>query len=411
MKYFRRKKFFSQVGIAGSWCVLGVGLCFLFCRYPYAPGPEAALFAEKDTVQDYSTRVFPVNGSKQICNPSIALDTVHFPGCMLWLNFSGDLPVHVPGDIEFPLPASSHDRLTIVDTSNTVRWVMMKDEFAAGELEELQDPEWAAHPGYIVSLLSEQAGTVWGCYAIHPLSRKKLKLCRKGLNGTSTPHLWVEPAATVPGDEPVDVAYEGDGFADSASIDAFFGTPEVKVVVAKRIGRVLSLYFRDYSAGGELQQLVRPEGRDGWNCESPLISPDGRWIAYNAFETVSQYEAYIQELTGDSKPILLKAGAFDPHWWAHPGDSTLLYVVYQEVPGTNLVYGDYTDRTYIETGVLGSTFRQLVRLFPAAGAQAVALSRIGMPEVLVKLPTKGGLSPDGKYLCTGYDRAFLVGLP
>jgi hypothetical protein len=401
-----------KVGNILLLCFILSGVCTVDCKYPYAPEPEPALSSEgNDTVQHAGTRIFPINGIKQICNPSIAQDTVHFAGCMLWLNFSGDLPVTIPEEMQFPLPASQHDRLTIVDTTNTVRWVIMRDELGADELEELQDPEWAAHPGYIVCLLSEQAGLQWGCYAIHLSSRKKIKLCDKGLSGTSTPHMWVEPDA-VSGGEPGTIHYGDDGFADSVSVDEFFGTCKVKVVVAKRAGMVLSLHFRDYSAGGDtLVPLKRPEGRDGWNCESPLISPDGKWIVYNAYETVSFYETYIQELTENSRPILLKAGASDPHWWRHPGDSSLVYVVYQEVPGTNLVYGDFTDQTYRETGELGSTFRQLVRLFTGAATESVAFARIGQPEVLVKLPTKGGLSPDGKYLCTGYDRAFIVRLP
>ena len=398
--------------ITGILIVLLLTMLFSICEFPYDPVPEPALATKTEIRVNSKVRVFKVNGSEQICNPSISQDTVDFAGCMLWLNFSGELSVYYSSDFnDFAGFSEQHDRLTIVDTTDSVRWFIKRDELGVSDLYEFQDPEWSAHPEYIVSLLGVSTKSdQWSCYVLHPKSGKKIILSRGGLFYRSTPHLWVKRGGTV-ADEPEQITYDADSVADSVSIHTFFGTSHVKLVASKIENKVLSLYYRDFSGeDGRFIPLKRPIGRDDWDCESPLISPDGRWIAYNVLK-VNTYETYLQELSPESEPILFKEGASDPHWWIHPSDTSLLYLVYQEVPGKNLVEGDLSDSTYLATGSLGKTYRQLIRLFPGASTGAVALARIGEPELLVSLPTKGGLSPDGKYLCTGFDRAFLVGLP
>ncbi|MBN1760706.1 MAG: hypothetical protein JW863_20425 [Chitinispirillaceae bacterium] len=382
------------------------------CVYPYDPQSEPLLQVPSGDQTASFVRVFPVNGTAQICNPSIVQDTLTFPGCMLWLNFSGELQVNVPDSLStFSGWSLQHDRLTIVDTSNTVRWFIKRSAFGAGEQEELQDPEWSAHPEYLVCLLSTNGAQKWGCYAVHPKSDSYLQLCSDGLNQTSTPHLWVDHRFSI-GTVPDTVRFDEDGCADSASVAAFFGTNRVKLVASKLTGRTLSLYYRDFSdVSGTWIPLERPAGRDGWQCESPLISPDGNWIVFNAYDSPKNYEVYLQRLAPGASPILFSEHASDPHWWVHPSDSSLVYIVYQIVPDDNLVFGDLSDEEMQTTGELGITWQQRIRLFPGAATASASLVRDGNPELLVALPTKGGRSPDGRYLCTGYDRAFIVGLP
>ena len=407
--YLKKTK---SVAFSIAFCLFALTIV-VSCRYPYSPEPEDALILSNRNNSEGSVNVVAINGTAQICNPSISLDTINFPGCMLWLNFSGDLPVNVPDSLKAYSEKRSlqHDRLSIVDSENTLRWYMKREEFGADEREELQDPEWAAHPAYITCLVSADAQKKWGCYVIHPVSRNKLQICSEGLWQTSTPHVWVAPEAQS-SNAPAEVHYLKNGFADSAAVHEFFGTDEVKVVAGIPENGVLSLYYIDYSTEDrKLIPLKRPSGKDGWQCESPLISPDGHWVVYNVYKRTDDYETYIQKLQPEAPPILFKDGVSDPHWWRHPEDPSLLYVVYQEVPGDNLVYGDFTKKEYLQSGELGSTKRQMVRLFFGASSNAASFLRIGFEETIVSLPMKGGLSPDGKFLCTGYDRAFIVELP
>lgn len=380
------------------------------CRFPYQPEPEPGIVSTGPT-QESAVRVFPINGTEQICNPSISQDNTLFAGCMLWLNFDGELPIVIPeGVTGFAGESVQHDRLTIVDTSNTLRWFMKNSELGASESEEFQDPEWSAHPEYIITLLSEDGQKEWGCHVVNPASRKHFKLCNKGLEETSTPHLWVDPAVSFTNTTVSDAAYDNDGFADSASVKSYFGTDRVKVVTAKKVAGKQSLYLKDYAADKEFVALARPKDREGWNCESPLISPDGKWILFNAFKSESFYEVYVQELRPGASPIMIASDASDPHWWVHPQDSTLRFIIYQTVPGWNLVEGDLAEAEHLESGQLGSTWRLLVKLFSGAPSASAACVKMTEPELLVNLPTKGGLSRDGRYLCTGYSRAFMVGL-
>ncbi|MCX7725504.1 MAG: hypothetical protein N2053_01515, partial [Chitinispirillaceae bacterium] len=212
-------------GTIKSDIILSIILLFS-CKFIYEPFPEPPLEINNNGEGESRYRVFPINGTAQICNPSISLDTVNFKGCMLWLNFSGTLQLNVPSEMNFDIRSMQHDRLTITDTSNTVRWFIKRESLGADEREEFQDPEWSTHPEYIVTLLSSNSQSKWGCFVIHLLTNKYLKVCAEGLNQTSTPHLWVKPNYPF-GNIPENIKYDEDGFIDVSSIKAFFGTSEV----------------------------------------------------------------------------------------------------------------------------------------------------------------------------------------
>lgn len=379
------------------------------CDVVTSPSPEPAPdLTNSDTIKSGDIRVFPVNGNKQICNPSISMDTVNFKGCMLWLNFSGELMVNVPDSISgFNKDANQHDRLTISDTSNAVRWFMSRDEFNAPSSEELQDPEWTTHPHFINCLLSSEIRKKWSCYAIHTLSKKYLKMSNGNLNETSTPHLWISDTARFIGDTE-NISYDSDGFINKESVQSFFGTTDVKLVFSKKISNILTLFFVDFNTSSTPVQLKRPDNAAQFDLESALISPDGKWIVYNAYSSNTNYDCYIQELRENSKPLLFKKGCMDPHWWRHPDAPDELYIIYSEIPGGNIVSQDLSDPDLL-SGEAGITYRQLVRLHPGYSGVA-SISKPTLPEAIVNLPLKGGWSPDGRYLCTGYDRAYLIGL-
>lgn len=383
---------------------------FNSCDFPYTPDPEISI-AVKDTIYNGSDfKIFPINGSRQTCNPAISQDIVNFKGCMLWLNFSGPLEQNVPDQFaDYGDFAGHHDRITITDTSNTVRWFIKNEELGLGADEELQDPEWAVHPQYLVCLASSGLGQNWSCYAIHIQTKDTLNLCHEEMDMVSTPHLWVDGSVNYAGGRVENSFNEKNGIVDRESVRAFFGTDSVKLVFSLNEQRVLSLYYVDYSDGAEMVKLNCPHNREGWNFESPMISPDGKWIVYNGYENVRYYETWIQELAPESRPILLGESICDPHWWVHPDDKTLTYIIYLSVVGSNFVREDLSDPEIAKTGEAGTTFIQQVKLF--AGRSTLAgFRKIDSPEVVINLPMKGGLSPDGEFICTGYDRAYIAKL-
>lgn len=399
-------KFLKQL----LFLVLVISVLFsVACDIIKTPSPEPSPSSEQtNTTTSGNTRIFSINGSKQICNPSISLDTFNFKGCMLWLNFSGEISVKVPDSIEgYSLIAKQHDRLTITDTSNSVLWFMSREEFGAQKSEELQDPEWTTHPHFINCLLSSEIRKKWSCFVIHTQTKKFVQMTKDNLNETSTPHIWINDKTTFSG-ETTGVRFDSTGIICKESVESFFGTPDVKLVYSKKNSGILSLYFVDFNTSTSPVQLQRPDNRDQYDLESALISPDGKWIAYNAYTSNTDYECYLQELRAGSKPILFKTGASDPHWWRHPADLTKMYIIFTEIPGGNVVSYDLSDPTQL-SGNAGITYRQLISLFPGYSGIA-AISRLSSPEPVVNLPLKGGWSPDGKYLCTGYERAYLVGI-
>jgi hypothetical protein len=275
---------------------------------------------------------------------------------------------------------------------------------------QFQDPEWSTHPEYIATLLgSVNSSDKWSFYAVHPLSNDFIKLCNEKLNATSTPHLWVQNTAhhgKVTGKETYDI----NGLIDTGSVNQFFGTLNIKLVYCLKENGVMTLYFVDYSIGTPVpKKLQRPGGdaKKAWNFESPLISPDGKWIVYNGYESSTYYESYIQELKADSKPLLISGRASDPHWWQNP-TSHQLFVIYSEIDGDNRVFSDLSKPSYLQSGDAGKTYIRTVTL--TSGLPSMLTATIGERSPLVNLPLKGGLSPDGRFLCTGYNYAYLVRL-
>jgi hypothetical protein len=389
-------------------------LLLFYCKFPYEPETEEPVTAINPVTSNESNAlVKKIVPGKQICNPSISKDTIHFPACMLWLNFGGSLPVKTDAFTSgYPATANQHDRLTISDSSNTVRWYFMKDVIVDDPNFHFQDPEWSAHPEYIGTLLgNSNVFDTWSFYAIHPQSNTFIKIIDRRLNEISTPHLWVE--STTPSfthQIPSDTTYGNNGLLNREAVTAFFGTSKVKIVYSIRENGYLSLYYIDYASESTVPvklQSLSGESNVHYNYESALISPDGNWIVYNAYQNSLRYSAYVQKLSPQSKPVLLKEGASDPHWWTNPATDQL-YVVYTEIKGDNYVSPDLSDPQFLVSGELGSTFMQRVHL--NAGLPSALSVELDSPVNMIHLPLKGGLSPDGHFLCTGYKYAYIVEL-
>jgi len=114
------------------------------------------------------------------------------------------------------------------------------------------------------------------------------KFNEDSLTEFSTPHIWI--GGTPASFERDSGETPGSGFATRAEIIGFFGTDSVRIAWSIL---TTGIYFVDYSAANlQVTMIPRPAGKDGYYLESGLISPDGRWIAYNCYQNLEQIEAY-----------------------------------------------------------------------------------------------------------------------
>jgi hypothetical protein len=418
--YFPGENFMKNSGIYVSWFGLLFILSLLInsCQFPYnphtQPPPEGEQTKPNDTGTIGTGYLYPVNIGQQTCNPSISQST-EYSGCMLWLGFER-VSVNVPGNLNgySITKVVEHDRLTICDTSNTVKWFFMLSD--TKESGEFQCPEWSTHPDYLACLVGSFTQPYSG-YAVRISDKKSLQVCNKKLEEFSTPHFWMPDTVNNRGIA-VDVPeYDSNGFVIKEQVHNFFGTIQFKFVYTL-FQRGGTLYYVDYSSSGKVEPipLNKPEGFESWYCHSPLISPDGGWVTYHCFPNATQgasYRSYIQKLSPSSKPVLIAENASDPHWWIDRSDNNRYYIVYAVTPGAYLSEFNYSDVSIEKSGDAGATLIQRLK-----GTWRDAPSFLGTltPDetftacTLIKLPFKGGLSPDGSYLCTAYKYAYLMKL-
>lgn len=384
----------------------------LFCSWPYSPEKEAIPNSNTDTGDQNisgSGIVYEVNVKKQTCNPSISQDQINYPACMIWLGFDGDLEVNIPNSIVGYTTKNvlQHDRITISDTSNNVRWFILNTELGLGEKSQIQDPEWSAHPDYI-ACLGEDEKSNWDGYAIRISDKACLKLCEDKMIGVSTPHIWLPDSITSTGVVSVPEYNLATGFIIKSQIQQFFGTTNVKIVYSVRTSG-LSVYYVDYNdINPKPVALVKPKGKEIWDCESPLISPEGNWVVYNCAADLFTNSSYIQRLKPDIAPVIVTENGYEPHWWVNPkGD---YYIIYNSVVNGKVVQSVLSDPNVQQSGSAGKTIKQ--KLMGSAGNVPVhmGLCKDGEYDLIVDLPFKGGMSPDGNFLCTGYIYTYLMQL-
>ncbi|MBD3240876.1 MAG: hypothetical protein GF331_09845 [Chitinivibrionales bacterium] len=380
--------------------LVGVSLALMVglgCDYPVEGYPEK----EAEDVVSTDGVLKTINGGEQICNPSISQDTVSYPGCMLWLGFDA-LNVNVPPAFAAEYSISSvamHDRLTVTDSSNTVRWYLLRS--SVPDIQgEMQDPEWTTHPDYITFLGKDAAGFGsghWDGYVVRVSDKAVIKFSEDILNAESTPHVWVGGPTATP-HAPDTVARYANGLLCRDSIRQFFGTENVKITYSK--GSPLSLYYVDYALDSVKEvQLPRPEDRAGYRQECALISPDGGFVVYNCYTDPAIVECYAQRLAPGAKAQFIAEGA-EPHWWTYGGRE---YVIYSTEGLLDLER--FEDGGFVP-GSAGYTMRQEVDLEPT-GPGHIAFQIVGDPVEILDYPFKGGLSPDGYYICTGYQYAYM----
>lgn len=384
------------------------------CDFPYAPRQQPYPGTDTtriDTGAIGSGYLYPVNPGIQACNPSIS-QSDGFPACMLWLGFDA-VSVKVPDTMTGYDPVvEQHDRLTVVDTGNTVRWYIMRSTIDTRG--EMQCPEWSTHPDYIACLLGMITQPYSG-YAIRLSDKRFLKICDKRLEEFSTPHFWVPDSVVSTGAVAIPT-YDSTGFIKKEHIQQFFGTTRFRFVYTLP-SKTGTLYYLDYSAAGDPTPvpLAKPPGKESWYCSSPLISPDGNWVTYHCFVNSNNggfYSSYIQRLQPGSNAILIADATSDPHWWVDQFTKEY-YIVYTVTKGEYFCEYDFSDPVIEATGAAGATKKQHLMGSWMDGPEHMGglfPDKDNAPYTLIRLPFKGGLSRDGYFLSTAYSFAYMMRL-
>jgi hypothetical protein len=150
--------------------------------------------------------------------------------------------------------------------------------------------------------------------------------------------------------------------------------------------RKFVLHYADFAemAGDTMPQHAFPDSRgptsSPYGAFAPSWSPDGRSIAYEiGFEnmTTAVSRVYIQPLSG-ARAEGPGIPSTNPRWWSNGSDTSLIWCT----SGREDAWSDTAT----------ATWRQKV----SGGALT------GAPELLGKGSYNAGLSPDGRYLATGY---------
>ena len=396
---------------------LFLGLLSLTLFACYSPDPfnaETTEVSESDKISAIG-KIYPVNKDKQVCNPSVSQDMVNYPASMLWLNFGVKLNVNAPDSVYTLRQADGldvHDRLTVVDTANNVKWYLMRD-LSKGECQ-FQDPEWSTHPDYIVSLRGQNFDGGKGCpdvldygiFAVRTADKAKFWFFDKGIIETATPHLWVNPTAK----------FKKDG--DASTVEGFFGTNNVRLTYVDGDNNSSQhIVFIDFANGGKEKaiKLKKPKDRSDWGVESPMISPDGNFVVYAMEKNASTWESYIQELSEDAEPIKIErtkdmvSDPSQPHWFEFGGR---LFVLWTEFASTGGGYFNIIDlnESSAQDGSVGRTVMREIRL-TAGAPKDIFMEWVGGNIELAPIPMIGGRTPDGKFLATGYKYAYLLKLP
>lgn len=401
-----------------SWLALGAFLSLGVTACVYEPEQfEATESGNKGeaSVGDFG-KLVATNVGKQICNPSVSQDPVNYPGSMLWLNFGGKLVVNTDDSSYTTSRVVQHDRLTVTDTSNTVRWFLMRDT-AAGECQ-FQDPEWSTHGNYIVALRAYDTkgnksceNLDYGIFAVRMSDKKKFWFYDKEISEFATPHLWVDETAAV-----------SDSSVADSTVEGFFGTKNVRLVYVNKSNEIL---FVDFSKTGSAKEesvalskpkkLKKPAGIEGWLVDSPLISPDGNFVVYNAINSsMTGWNSYVQELSESANAIMIEktadmiSSAVQPHWF---GIGSRLFVTWAEFPsGSQFVNKNDLGEESVQDGSAGRTAMREIKL--TAGAPSdIAVEWVGDVRQIAPVPMIGGRSPDGRFVATGTNLGFLLQLP
>ena len=361
--------------------------------------PEDSVFDVRKETFSWGT-LYAINDEKQICNPSASQDTLNYPASMLWLNFGGKLNVLAPDSVYTLSKVIQHDRLTVSDSTGAVLWYLMRDT-KAGDCQ-FQDPEWSTHPNFIVALRAFDKGKSaacedldYGLFAVRMADKKRFFFYKEDISEFATPHLWVESSAVSEG-------------SNDKTVQGFFGTKQVRLVFVNKKDEI---EFIDYATGGNKKTLKKASDVSDWMLDSPLISPDGKFVVYNAINSsMTGWKSYVQELSENSTPVEIeKTGKMisepvQPHWFSSNGK---LYVMWTEFPqGKQFVNKDDLFSTSVHKRSAGRTAMREIVI-----SEDASFKWKGDIVEIAPIPLIGGGSPDGQFVASGTNNGYLLKLP
>jgi hypothetical protein len=180
-------------------------------------------------------------------------------------------------------------------------------------------------------------------------------------------------------------------FVSPSALDSFCSTRNVTLLYSYEKLPVLTqtIYFAHLNDSNAVPlALKKPAGREKWKADCPNVSPDGKFVTYHCF-SASQCAVYIQRIDSAAVPVLVDDPGSEPHFYkdaqGYPFVTYASSSGFLDGPITSFAsYATYMKQIDTSTGRPGS-------------------SRIK----IAPYPFYGGLSKDGRYLCTGYKYAYL----
>ena len=109
-------------------------------------------------------------------------------------------------------------------------------------------------------------------------------------------------------------------FPASQTIKTFTdNAKKVKCAYSLKEGAARWLYFVDFNdTSPHPIKLKKPKDKKDMHADSPIISPDGTFVAYYMTEGGAMVNgAYIQKLDSLSDPVLIAVNGTEPHWWVN----------------------------------------------------------------------------------------------
>jgi hypothetical protein len=185
-------------------------------------------------------------------------------------------------------------------------------------------------------------------------------------------------------------------FISRDSLYAFVGpgASDIKLaytLIPTSLGK--TIYFVDFNDSiVSPKELKKPIDKQDWDANCPIISPDGKLVTYYLISG-TQAAVYCQKLDTNAAPAdAIGDPGSEPHFYK---DGSNLFVTYTDATGGILSGTNTTITGY-------HTYKQ--QIDPATG------QKTGTRDSIAGFPFYGGMSHDGKYICTGYASAYIFNI-